>query len=224
MAYDREFLEISWLFSIPTTEEIAVTSIKATDLTPLFDAQASLAAVDDLVMGELWNHMKVLMLSGAGFLWANYSRCFGAKVAAVGKDGHYLTDPVLFESGDPGAGTANNINPQATVCLSIRSGSALGVANFGRMYLPHSSFVQASATLPYTDSSVTGPFATKAADFINQVNDTLDNLPEGPHVRLMSNKNLGTTKTPTAVGVGRVVDTQRRRRNRLTEEYAFAAV
>ena len=63
---------------------------------------------------------------------------------------------------------------------------------------------------------------TAAGVFLSAVNDITNTGSDPGLISIMSSKGAGTTKGVTTVAVGNVVDTQRRRRNRLTENYGTA--
>jgi len=222
MAYPKQFLKLSWLFKIDATEEIAETSANISTVgTSPYDAVAALALMNstdaDTISGAL-----VGMVNGSNFLWGDYSRFDSLKVAAIGTDGHYLDAPQVWPF--PGhVGTHNNIPPQDTLVLSLRSGLSFGDANFGRMYIPHTMAALDTGTARMTAakaSLIAGDFDT----FISTVNLTMDSQVAGSGVVILSQKGAGTVKAPLQVGCGRVIDTQRRRRNRLDEDTQLTTI
>lgn len=222
MAYPKQFVKLSWLFLIDATDEIAETSLNISTVgTSPYDAAAAQAAVTSADATALCGAM-VGMVNGTHFLWGDYSVFDSLKIAAIGTDGHYLTDAVVHPF--PGhRGTHANVPPQDSLVMSLRSGLSFGDANFGRMYLPHvmSDLETATARILASRASlIAGDFAT----FLDTVNLTMDSEVAGSGVVILSSKGTGTVKAPATVGCGRVVDTQRRRRNRLIEDTQFVAV
>lgn len=69
-----------------------------------------------------------------------------------------------------------------------------------------------------------GNVATAAALFLNTVNDVCNTGPEPGVIQIMSSKGTGTSKGVTSMAIGNVLDTQRRRRNRLVEGYTTRSV
>jgi hypothetical protein len=216
MAFPKQFLKLSFLFSIDDTVEIAETSLNISTVgTSPYDAAAALTALTsgdaDSISGQL-----VGTINGPNLLWANYSTYVALKAAAIGTDGHYLTDPVLYPF--PGhTGTHDGVPPQDTVVLTLKTGSTFGKANFGRMYLPHTMAPLESATPRIAASRM--PFiVADMATMIRNINTVMDGEVAASGVVILSQIGAGTVKAPVSVAVGRVIDTQRRRRNRLAED------
>ncbi len=222
MTYQKAFLKISWLFAIGGTEEVAETSLNCSTTGPgTFDAEAALA---DMVDGDAVNLGSAIatVLANSNTLWADYSDLVNIKAAAVGTDGHYLTDAVVF-GGVTNSGNDSQVLPQSSLVVSLRSMEITGDANFGRMYLPHTAALLETGT-PRISATRSTDLATLFATFINDVDTVVSGLAGAPHPLIMSTKGTGTNKAIIQVACGRVIDTQRRRRNRLAEDYGFAVV
>jgi hypothetical protein len=219
--FDRSQVLVNLLFSDVSSDERAQTGYSVTDPSDTgFDAAAHLA---DLPSG-FGNSLAALYttLASNPIFWAEYSTLVGVKAAALDTNGEYIAEPRTWEISTPPFGSINNVHPQLTVVLSLRTGMTFGQANYGRMYLPHSFLA-----LPTDESRASLTAATAAAalgaDFINDVNSLHGVTPPG-QVCNLSAVGTGTTKAVTFVGVGRVTDTQRRRRAQLDEETQLAAV
>ncbi len=92
------------------------------------------------------------------------------------------------------------------------------------MYLPHQRPTLTAGT-PYISSAITTAIAGYAKAFVNGVvADCNSAMTAVAEAAIMSEVDGGTTRGVTSVAIGRVVDTQRRRRNKLTEEYSFATL
>jgi len=220
MAYSGQFLRVSWLFDVLGTEEIADTSLNYTTAPGWTGA---VAALGELAAGDVGPSVSgdlLTLLATSGGRWADYSRHTGVKIAAVGTDGHYLTDPYVWEDATPSTGIAIGNPIQCTTVLTLNSGFALGKGNYGRMYLPH-FYMSGLTASPYTDSSQAEDLADAGAAFLNAVTDDINDLTTAVlFPAIMGQTGSGTGKGVTEVRVGNVTDTQRRRRNRLTETYA----
>jgi len=221
MAYDREFLKLSWLFTVNTTTEIAMTSVNLSVIPVWTGALAALEEIDDLSTGlgqELINNMATL-LGTTGLNWAGFSVLRDVRLAAVGMDGAELADALEFTDTTPPVGTSATTELQDTVCASLRSGSTFGSANFGRMYLPHTRLSRGSG--PTSDSSVTGPIATAFRLMLNTCTSQI-NVLTTPTVQpfIMGNQAPKPSKPVINVAIGNVTDTQRRRRNQVQETYS----
>ena len=225
MAYDRAFLRITWLFTIINTDEIAMTSLNFSEVAdPSFNAPAALAEINMPVVGPLLGARMATLLESTAVFWADYSRLVAVRIAAVTAAGPEFDPAKTWEDGTPAAGNNTQIIPQASVVMSLRSGSSTGSANYGRMYLPHTEVLLADVQ-PRAAPATTAAFVTAAQSFIAGVQADLD-AAITPRVdpMIMTQVVGGTSKRITQVAIGDIVDTQRRRRNQLPENYAFATV
>lgn len=223
MAYGNQFLRFTWLLRIVGTDEIAVTDLNYTSAPGWTGAAAAFGEVaNSAVAGNLIGYMAT-MLGAIG--WADYSQLYGLKIAAVGTNGHYLTDPYEQDLATPDSGTQRQVPPQSTVVLSLRSGFGLGPGNYGRMYLPHTQ-PSLGANTPYIPAAAQTSIAGYGKTFVNATTGAL-NAAATPllYPAIMSQAEFPANsgggqrfRGVTSVGCGRLVDTQRRRRNKLTEE------
>jgi hypothetical protein len=224
MAYSNQFISLRWLFRIIGTDEIAVTGLNYSTAPGWTGAVAALGEMSaGATAPALVNRMATLM-GTAQIQWAEYSRLVGIKCAAVGTDGHYLTDPLIFEDDTPAAGASLQTLPQGAIVVSLLSGFTLGAGNRGRMYLPHchAGIVAGSAQ---SDDATVAFIATAAGTFINGCTDDINaDTTATLFPAIMSQKGAGTAKGVTSVAVGTVNDTQRRRRNALIESYVTDAL
>lgn len=151
------------------------------------------------------------------------TRLTSAKVAPVDEDGRYIDnmDSVIYDWETPLRGAGSNAHPpQVSVVASLTTGTRRGNATHGRMYLPLTA-------VPITSSDFTIPTRDRQ-EIANAVKGLLnDSLGAIADVSLdpvvMSNIGSGTTRTITTVAVGSIADTQRRRRNRFTEQYTIVS-
>ncbi len=148
---------------------------------------------------------------GAVLMWA--------KAVLVDTAGHYLTEATNYDgTGTPGGVTTDRGGPQDSLAVSLWSGGTLGHANYGRMYLPWNGFAIQSGDGRITNTQATNA-SIRAGDFVDDVNVWADGLATGMEVLILSKLGAGARKAPTFVRVGNVIDTQRRRRNRIKETY-----
>lgn len=147
------------------------------------------------------------------------ARYWGVKVAPQNSEGLYGETGQAVEKIRPAVHfTANSGGlPQATLAVTLTTGTLRGLANEGRMYLP------ATSHLPSDDGRITlaqaDALRSVVVDFIVAVNA----VGLGP-VTVFSKVGTGAKRAVNGVRVGRVIDTQRRRRNQISEEYRYAAV
>ena len=220
MAYAGQALKIDWTYTVTGTPEIADTGFKLTSGNGWTGAAASLAELSTGDASDLLAAMATLM-NDTHWNWAGYSVLSSVKVSALDTAGHYLADPLEYESTAPVSGTAGNIPAQNTVVASLRSGFTLGRANYGRMYIPHTVIPQAGSS-PYAASTNQAYITDAVRTFVNSVSTIVNaSITAVVAPAIMSSLGSGLTKPVTQVAVGRVGDTQRRRRNKLTENYVF---
>lgn len=220
MPYSTSWLSLRWLYTLQNApNEVAETGLH---VSPQTSNQAAVIALVDAfpaAASDLYTAMQTL-LATSGLEWATYSRLSGVRAAGVGTDGKEFTDPVEASFG-PNSGSAGQVNPQLSVCISLRSGSRLGRANYGRMFLPHTRMpLVANSPLSATPNAL----ATAGALFIATVNEWADSVVPGALVANMSTVGLGSIKPVTEVQVGSITDTQRRRRDQLQESYGVAVL
>jgi len=221
MSYNTQSLLVSWHFSIVGTDEEAVTSLHfSAPGGGGYLAQDDVTVSSDADLNALGSAMETL-LSSAEIEWANYSKLTGVRLAGIRTDGSYTGEPRVWNAPGLVTGNATNVPPQCTVVLSMRSGGKFGQANYGRMYLPHTHTLQISGT-PYGAPGYTDAIAAHGKTFVESCRTIVSSFADAT-IRpcIMSKVGAGFTKEVLEVACGNVTDTQRRRRNRLQEIYAY---
>jgi len=169
-------------------------------------------------------------------------RLTSVKVARIGVDGDYEPNEVsgVWFPGAPVAGSEGHAVdspdvPQLTVCCTLQTAVPRGRGARGRVYPPPQRFnIGADGLLIAGDAAV---FALRMAALVTAINarPLVGNVAvmsrgkreAGPIVngkQTWTYPNPGSTNNVTSVGVGRVVDTQRRRRRSLIESRQTSAV
>lgn len=116
--------------------------------------------------------------------------------------------------GLPGTAVADSLPPQCAVVISLRTGLA-NRAGRGRFYLPATA----------VDASAGGRLSTAAQTTIaNAMTRMFAALDPTGITPVIYGRLTGSTNTITSANVGDVYDTQRRRRNQLTETRMAIAV
>lgn len=174
--------------------------------------------------------------------WANVNNNFSethrltsVKCARIDVDGHYPPSEVAGESfqtpSTPGPvawSSSQQTIPQNSICLTLTTAVPRGHASKGRVYLPPQiNDVQSDGLLLATDAL---SIATNFRGLINSLNalSVVGNViiaSRGKGVFTYDDKghrhatfpNPGAQNNVTGVQIGRVVDTQRRRRRSLNE-------
>lgn len=164
---------------------------------------------------------------------SNYYNTKQVKVSQLETDGDVDLEMIdIYDYGTPiyGVQGGTPLPPQITLALTMTSDNQRGLASKGRMYLPGVN-LQLSGTGPTISSTEQGQLATTAQTFFNAVNASTDvagniilaskghKLPGAvpavdPYVYV-----LGKLANVTGIRLGNVYDTQRRRRNGVSETY-----
>jgi len=139
------------------------------------------------------------------------------KVNAVGVDGKYLgagTNQALFPDTPGGVGGNPPFPNQVTLAVSLTTGFSRGPAHRGRFYLP----------LPAQILQTTGTITPTAAALVSEATDTLItsvNAVNADYEMAVFSRKSGAAGNRKITGnlVGVVLDTQRRRRRSLAENY-----
>lgn len=151
---------------------------------------------------------------------SNQCRLLWCKVALLRPDGRYYTDAVTYEGAAvTGNGVTNALAPQDSVVVSLWSGSRLGTGNHGRMYLPW-----ARATISGT-GHISSPATSNVCGAMKIVLGGMQTVLRAQQdasdatLGIIPSDRSATPKPVNYIRVGDVVDTQRRRRNRIRETY-----
>lgn len=139
------------------------------------------------------------------------------KLNAIDVNGHYLnaiTNESIVADLPGGGGSAPVYPNQVALCVSLTTGFSRGGAHRGRFYLP----------MPTFGLDANGQFAAANAVAVSNGTDSfisgLNAMSTGWKVAVFSRKSGAPShRLVTGNQVGRVYDTQRRRRRALVENY-----
>lgn len=188
--------------------EIWQTGLRLIGTTPPTEAQ--FVAVDAAVQAYL-SATNVGLPIGRRYL--------GLKWAPQDVNGRYPDgqDAVEWFRTTPYNGAASTGYAQIAMVLSLRTARTRGYASNGRMYWPNAQAIgQADGRW---SAAIAGAAAAAGAQLIAAIADSGMGTPA-----VMSAVGAGRTEPITGVRVGRVPDTQRRRRDALAEEYTETVV
>lgn len=181
---------------------------------PNAPAPITQATVDDLhaAMSSFITNPDALFVAAVGFL--------GVKGYSIGVNGR-ATDVPILSVGDPvrGAISSNNHPWQCSLAVSLDAAPQMGRGNHGRVYLPPQG-------LPVqTDDQVnTGYMAGIQTAIMTWLNATQQALDPQSRLVIASQGPPASLKSVVSVRIGRVVDTQRRRRRSTVENYLVQAL
>lgn len=225
MTADRQFLRVTWQFHIEGTDEIAVTNLNFSNPgVPGFDAVTVLDDLDWPTDGAAMATRMTTLLGSANMRWADYSELVGVRVAAVSTAGLELAAPKLFVLSPTVDGSHGDVIAQSSIVLSLRSNTFGPGGNFGRMFLPHTSWALGTNS-PRADSADVSAFATACETFVEGCNTSM-NVSTATEVeaKIMSLITGRESRRVNQIALGDVTDTQRRRRNALPEIYTFRTI
>lgn len=158
---------------------------------------------------------------------SGYATLEWVKFSVIDTDGKYSLFNTGFEfnttydfepvSGGVGSNYQNSfIAPQLTVAITLVTDVVRGAGRFGRIYPPLTGY-------PSNIGLDTNPVGKRdaAVDLIDDINGVLNSfVPDAdPAVIVASSAREGKNAKVTRVRVGQVIDTQRRRRNSIPENY-----
>lgn len=214
MSYDRQFLRLTIEHYTVDQPEMAQTGLLLSAGVGFnaLDALADVTTANLTSICDTW----ATTLQHAVFQWADYSHVSRAKIAAVGTDGHDLTEPLSAGPTADQHGSATQIHPQLSIEIGLWSGHKFGVANYGKMYLPHTAFsldTVKCTTYPGNLPTALGYMQS----WINGLTGLAGGWTGTPIPVIMSRLGTGTTKGVTQLRTGVVTDTQRRRRDKIPE-------
>lgn len=226
MTFDRLHLLLQWGGTLPGGEQWTNSiRLAGSDTGDNPTAVVTWQDLEDWLHGEIKTEVQVWHTS-AGAAIHNVVKLTYCKLNYIKMDGHYLdprTHEHVYAPTVAGNGSASQYPNQVALVVSLTTGLDRGYAHRGRFYMPIPTWaVQADGMIAAAQALLT---ANAAKTFIESVSDMpgLD-LPNGPNAVVMSAHGTGATHPVTGIEVGRVLDTQRRRRAQLAEAYSAVAV
>jgi hypothetical protein len=150
------------------------------------------------------------------------------KIAKIETNGLYPAEFIAAEhvyANLPGGGGNATVPNQIALCVSLLTAVTRGPAHRGRFYLPMPTAAP-DTTTGLIASNVAGNCVISTRTFLEALSDWpgIDTT-FSPNVVVMSRKSgAPKTREVTGVAVGRVLDTQRRRRRSLQENYSTDVV
>lgn len=183
-----------------------------------FNALAPSAAQDlaDQMVTDFVANMPASMFADTVWL-------YGAKIAAIAEDGHYGSLPYtgVHSIGEPYGSASYRMPFQDALVVTFRH-VALGTGNYGRVYLPP---VGAEPTLGgLIDTGTRDSYLANAVSWLTDTQaSVVDVFPEAL-LSIIGRGEIPTSKSVQQVGIGLVIDTQRRRRDKLVESIAYTSL
>jgi hypothetical protein len=184
------------------------------------DDAALLTALNDDIAADLTLWWNALASSYSG-----NTKLTGFKFNAVDINGRYIgstTNERVFATPLTGAGgtSASRLPLHLSLAVTFHTNVERGLAARGRMYLP-SMLSARSDNSGRLDGTSAGFFADSTAQLLTNLGNWpgIDALSDGGTPAILSKVREGATRRISAVSIGDLWDSQRRRANALDENY-----
>lgn len=218
--FSQELLKLTWGGDIASEDEwtngIHIGQWTETALDPV-------AAFEEFELSGDIATALAAAYGGANTL-ARYENLRWIKLSVIGEDGKVIGEPKYYDYTTPVIGTTTIATPpQDSIVVTLTTDKPRGLANKGRIYLP-SGFADVQGTDGRISPSAATSIANRFATLMTAINTYCVSTIGQYGVGVASSVGAGAFEIVTGVAVGNLIDTQRRRRNRLTETYTSAAV
>jgi hypothetical protein len=221
MTYLSESIYLTWGGTAPSTASVAGPEVWQCGVH--YAPQVGMAGVGPTFHGfsmtDVAAAVQAFHTSATTYI-ASDVRLEWVKAAHLKTDGDYAGEPRV-EAITPqvfGGGTFAPQVLQASIAVTLDSGTNLGRAKTGRFYLPCPAVPRGTGSPFIGDLNCTN-IATNAQTMLKAIAGELTQVEQAYFLAVMSKIGTGTTKAVTSIKVGNVIDTQRRRRNAITERY-----
>lgn len=216
MTYMHEFVSLTFGGTTAAEEDIWTCGIKldgapmASDPHSTYDqVVAKIAALGGL-LEDFVSDQYTFMPKGVKLKWC--------KLALIGTDGKYVKAPAEIQLNAEGF-YADNYVPQATFVNTLVSGEWKDPGKYNRFYLP--GFIPGGGGAFRLNPTDAQHYADALSVLVTALNAELEDInPSAPvRVNVLTNSGTGNSNPVEQVRIGNVIDTQRRRRNKIVETY-----
>jgi hypothetical protein len=222
--FDRAHTYLQWGGTLPGNEQWTCglrlappVAVAAEDLPTHEEMQA---LIEDTVGAIVTTYFS----SANAGINANIKLTF-VKFNVIKTDGLYRDAATAEQVFTPLGGGVSGLPLPNQIALAISTCTAFtrGPAHRGRWYSP-SPATSIDVTTGLISQAYADQVATAAWGYVTALNTALFDGGTGPQVAVMSRKDLApATRFVTSIEVGRVLDTQRRRRRSIPEMYEVAS-
>lgn len=219
MAYPYDFIKFTFGGVLAGNNEIWTCGFHIGKATSDVGVGQFLALEDDLpALGALVRgyitDAAMRIPSGASVQWI--------KLALIGKDGRYVRQPLEYILPTAGAGlNTSGYVPQASTVVTLVSAKFKDPGKYNRFYLPAAA-PSGNGAYRLTQSQ-TEAMATRSAKFLGDVHEVIYHEADTLTIKAVS-QNVTQYYDVVYARVGDVLDTQRRRRNKIAENYSDTAI
>ena len=139
------------------------------------------------------------------------------KLALIGTDGKYVTEPLEYILPTSGSGAiTNGYVPQASTVVTLVSGKFKDPGKYNRFYLPAAP--PSGVNAYRLTQGQAEAMAARSSEFLGDVHEIVYHEANGVTIKAVS-QNVTEYHDVIWARVGDVLDTQRRRRNKVAENY-----
>lgn len=214
MAYAKEFVQLTWGGKY-FNDDIWVNGLHLIDID-----NSNVTNFDYIMTEDILQRATTVITNTHGVSAGNSSKALveWVKMAVIGRDGKYVGDPIIKDVTPMPGGRQESMYPQLATAVTLRSDKKRGPSAYGRYYAPVALPVDENGKVTETVAKAYAKLqANMIADLNGQIIGTLGFT--NAVVGNVSKVGQGSQEPVTGVFVGNVVDTQRRRRNKLQETY-----
>lgn len=219
MAYPYDFIKFTFGGALAGNNDIWTCGFHIGKATSDVGVGQFLALEDDLpALGALVktyiNSPTMRVPSGASVQWI--------KLALIGKDGKYVREPLEYILPTAGNGGASQgYVPQASTVVTLVSAKFKDPGKYNRFYLPAAP-PSGSSGYRLTAQQI-ADMSAMSANFLGDVHETIYHEADTLTIKAVS-QNVSQYYDVVYARVGDVFDTQRRRRNKIAENYSDTAI
>jgi hypothetical protein len=208
------FIRISWGGSFDGEEEIWSNNLNFSELGSQDpDAADVLSRVNTEVSAAIQAfHTNV----DVGI--SNRCRLEWIKYAIIGSDFKYIGDAAVYDFPTPiNGGSTGSIETQRSLAVSFKTAVTRGPSSNGRFYIPaYRLGVGTNGRVTTTDQE---DLLAAAITFVDDLNFAVHGAGYPAHLSVVSQVNGGSFSWVEKVRIGDVIDSQRRRKNKMKEIY-----
>lgn len=221
MPYPRSFYKVSFSGVLTGTEEIFNFGFHLTTPTSAL-TNTDWNGITDLVLQDTASAMVTSFQQSYMRVPSAYELT-SLKVAWIGTDGMYLEAPKEIQITNGQGGVSNTAYaPQLATVVTLVANKWKDPGKYNRFYVPSVGLSGEGGRLSPTDAlTLASEYATTLKSIEGYFRTSNDNI------RLVAMSNSGSNGSSleiVQVMVGRIIDTQRRRRNKLEEDYQYSTI
>ena len=218
MAYSHPFIKLTWGGTLAEGQDIWSSGLHLA--TPENDEGQILASFIAMALEgtitplsnrvvTFFSQVNTGVPTGVKLTWV--------KLAMIGTDGKYSQPPIEIEKDTSGGSNVAGV-PQNSLVVTLDSDKWKDPGKYNRFYMP---FGLAGAGSVYSLNTLAqNNYLTNAKTFINGINSDLSFLDTNLTVSCVTTSEVTNGYLPVQkIKIGRLVDTQRRRRNSIPEVY-----